>query len=986
MNGGIHMKRLLCCILILSCLLPCFPARSLAANPSDLGGIATNLPTGTNLFLTLYDNGPSDYRWNASGLGELNSDIHLYDPTGANCNFSLTHVEGGWYGIKHIKENGIDRYVDVANKSTADGKVLHIWESEDGKLAGNNHRQFAFYTAGKDAAGNQLYYIKIRHSGKWVGLENNVAGVESNLIQTSVNPRKWYVTPCTVPMKGQELRPWTGNDSLYCELFARNTFLSVSVKNREGNLETDGMGLNLYNIGQSSRFLLRYVSSYQAYEIASTKYETLNGLSLTGKVWDTASEGADTNLNVWSLQSKANNENTSQLWRFLKNSDGSYLIYNARSGKFVSLDGSDLTQGTRSQAQAFELSPLSTTSGIGYGNAFGGSSEELNWMKGIPGTVYLSQVNLPGSHDTGAMAVVQDMNSTLDNLSVTKCQKLYYEEQLATGVRSFDVRCNATSSSQNVFDVKIVHGSSAIQCYDRYGKELTLGEILDISKLFLSKHPSETIVMLVKPDAGTHPDLARTLKAYIEENPNLFWQDDSVPTLREVRGKIVLLRRFLTTSENISLAFGPDLTLWDDQDYDAVKGLVKLPQPGGAQTYVQDAFQQTGGAKKEYISGAIKASAAVPLDNYIYNYTSCTLGLVIDTTREINKWVYEQALSSKRLGNFMFNYNDLMINRKVFRSNSFSQPALDQSISFYHSLNLASDISINYLIPKHQLQYYSDFRLRCDIEQYDGNTYFGTKTVTLDPELRGEYYYFVLEGMTAVQMGDQITAQLIMEDGGLSYTSGKDSYSIHTYALSQLSKSSSTAALKRVCAELLRYGAKAQIFKAYRTNALCDSSMSAESRSYLQELDTVTFGMSKGDTNDLPSAPIAWAGKGLNLDSKIQLVFVFLPGEYAQSLDKLSLRLTYEDIYGQVQETVIENCSLYHEAKGYYAFYFDKLLAAELRQVVSAAVYDGDTQVSSTMEYRADSYGNGKNGNLLELCKAMCAYSDAAKSYFLTVM
>ncbi|MBR4308964.1 MAG: hypothetical protein IKT58_05120 [Oscillospiraceae bacterium] len=967
-------------------LLPLMPFEAQGADPADMGSYVTNLPTGQNLFITLYNgSGASDYRWNVSGLGELNSDLHLYNATGTNCNFKLTHVEGGYYGIKFVKENGIDRYVDVPDRSTADGKVLHIWESSDDKFSGNNHRQFAFYKAGTDSAGNQLYYIKIRHSGKFVGLQNNSVTNESKLIQTSTNPRKWYITPCTVPLTGKESQPWTGSNSVYCELFARNTNLSVSVQGREGNIETDGMGLNLYHLGQSSRWLLRYNSSYKAYEIASTKYETEKGLSTTGKVWDTGSEKADTDLNVWSSQSKTNNENTSQFWRFVKNSDGTYLIYNAKSGKYVAISGEKLTQGSKSQAQAFELSLLSTVSTSDYGNVFGGTREELNWMKSIPDTVLLSEINFPATHDTGTMAVIQDMNSVLDNMSVTKCQKHYFEEQLATGVRSFDVRTNASASNKTVHDVMIVHGGEHFQCYNRYGGKLSLGELLDISKLFLSKHPSESIIMLVKPDAGTHEDVARTLGAYIDANPELFWQSNTVPTLRQARGKIVLLRRFETNSSNQKTAFGPDLTKWDDQDYAASKSLVKLPQSSGAQVYVQDAYQQTGGAKKEYVQGAMNASASVPKNAYIYNYTSCTLGFVIDTSRDVNEWLSGLDLKGKRLGNVMLNYSDLILNRKIFRSNSFSQPALDQGVSIYHNLDLASDISVNYVIPQSQLAYYDSFYLSVTMDRYEGNSLSVQETVTLQGRLNGTYYYFTLTGRNAVQVGDGLKAKLYMEKDGIRYCSAEDSYSIRNYCMNQLTKTGSSEALRKLCAELLRYGSCAQIYKSYRTDALCDRDMSEEDRALLTDPESILFGQSAGDLQDLPDAPVRWAGKGLNLDSKVQLIFAYLPGEYEERTEELQLRVQYKDIYGNQKEAVVENSVLYHAGLGYYAFYFHDLLAAELRQPVRGQIYAGDVAVSSIMEYSADSYGKGKSGALLDVCRAMCAYSDGAKAYFLSV-
>ncbi|MBQ2445888.1 MAG: hypothetical protein II272_05535 [Oscillospiraceae bacterium] len=51
--------------------------------------------------------------------------------------------------------------------------------------------------------------------------------------------------------------------------------------------------------------------------------------------------------------------------------------------------------------------------------------------------------------------------------------------------------------------------------------------------------------------------------------------------------------------------------------------------------------------------------------------------------------------------------------------------------------------------------------------------------------------------------------------------------------------------------------------------------------------------------------------------------------------------------------------------------------------VVSVQVYHGETPLSCTLQYSADTYGNNKTGALLQLCKALMAYSDSAKAYFL---
>ena len=43
----------------------------------------------------------------------------------------------------------------------------------------------------------------------------------------------------------------------------------------------------------------------------------------------------NTTINLWVEEEFDHNQNTSQLWRFFKQSDGTYLIQNARSGLYI---------------------------------------------------------------------------------------------------------------------------------------------------------------------------------------------------------------------------------------------------------------------------------------------------------------------------------------------------------------------------------------------------------------------------------------------------------------------------------------------------------------------------------------------------------------------------------------------------------------------------------------------------------------------------
>ncbi len=312
------------------------------------------------------------------------------------------------------------------------------------------------------------------------------------------------------------------------------------------------------------------------------------------------------------------------------------------------------------------------------------------------------------------------------------------------------------------------------------------------------------------------------------------------------------------------------------------------------------------------------------------------------------------------------------------------EPIEDSSLKLNHSLNLASDISVNLLLSKTLLSGFdmSTVYVESTVECYEGNEKTGTYTLKIYPVEKGNYYYFTLDGLTAVHMMDNISSVLYGTKNGQPYYSPVDEYSIATYAYSQLNNAGRPESLKILCADLLRYGTKAQIFKGYRTDALADSAMTNAHKTFLSNMDAVTFGNTNKVLEDLENAPMEWVGKSLNLESKVCLKFIFTLGAYSGKLSDLCLHVSYENANGETQNLTLTNVELYNSTHGYYAFTLDTLLAAELRSVISVQVYHGSTPLSRTLQYSADTYGNNKTGALLDLCKALFAYSDSAKSYF----
>ena len=658
------IKRIMAALICMTIALTGIPISVKAADSS--GSMSTEMETNSELFITLEEN--KDYRWNVNDNAEKNSVVHLDSSEGNNCRFRLDHIENEWYGIKHIKVDGTDRFADVDGKSKDSGAVLHLWESSDSEVKGNNHRQFAFYYIGNDANGNARYYIKNRNSGKWIGYEGKLNNNNPKIIQTDESNRKvWLITKSVVPLTGKESQVLKEEDtSAICEIHEAG---KLDALNRVSNLSAPGSHPTFQVMGITSKWKLKWKSEYHAYQIDAVS----DGESKTNLSLDVEGESGKLNasVNVWTTEKFDRNQNTSQLWRFFKQKDGTYKIQNARTGWYIENSVPTLVFGKK--GMNVELSILAgNTAATAYSYA-------NEWMAGIPDEALLSSVNIPATHDTGTAGVVDDL---VPSVSITSCQNLYYDEQLNMGARSFDIRANATKDDASAADVKIVHGGELWQCQEKNGSDLTLQSILNTSLGFLEKHKSETVILTVKSDAGSTIGLEHAVAEFIEKNKDKVYSGGDIPSMKEARGKIIFLRRFNLTKNydsSVERAMGFNLTNWDDIKYKDYKYAYKLYDDGKNHVYIQDAYNTYGSEKWPYILETMKqttgqdTSHPIEYNSWVFNYTSCSQGAPLGLTQEINPRLFkdeDNCIDTRFLGTVMLNFIDEPMSRLIYETNS----------------------------------------------------------------------------------------------------------------------------------------------------------------------------------------------------------------------------------------------------------------------------------------------------------------------------
>lgn len=167
---------------------------------------------------------------------------------------------------------------------------------------------------------------------------------------------------------------------------------------------------------------------------------------------------------------------------------------------------------------------------------------EPDWMADLDDARTIAELSIPGTHDSGARFDLAQ--------GLAKCQDLTIEDQLAAGVRFFDLRC------RHVGDQFLIYHGGVDQ-------NQTFDEVLATMYAFLDAHPHEVILASVKEEATPTQNtrsFEATFQSYIAQAPARWTLAPTLPRLGDVRGTLVLLRRFDATASPL----GIDATQWAD--------------------------------------------------------------------------------------------------------------------------------------------------------------------------------------------------------------------------------------------------------------------------------------------------------------------------------------------------------------------------------------------------------------------------------------
>ena len=240
------------------------------------------------------------------------------------------------------------------------------------------------------------------------------------------------------------------------------------------------------------------------------------------------------------------------------------------------------------------------------------------WMSAISDETMITAINIPGTHDSAARYVT--------TAAVAQTQSLTIVEQLKIGVRYFDLRLNHENDNFNLVhdteNCKISASSASI--------DLTGENVVNFFKSFLAKHPSETILCQLKEERSSTGNsfYSDFYSMYISGNEDLWFTENRIPSIGEVRGKIVVLRakgvdkdKFDDTNCGIDFSAYPYVPTLTVDDWRTVP-VRKVSGEQYTYLHIQDSFKIEDDDKWASISGSLQSDLSA--DGFNICCTNCS--------------------------------------------------------------------------------------------------------------------------------------------------------------------------------------------------------------------------------------------------------------------------------------------------------------------------------------------------------------------------
>lgn len=311
---------------------------------------------------------------------------------------------------------------------------------------------------------------------------------------------------------------------------------------------------------------------------------------------------------------------------------------------------------------------LSVFAGITAPPAMAANISSTDWMETVPDETKLSNMSIPGTHDSCTQYV--------DMRYIFQCQDASVATQLIYGYRYLDMRL-VLEQKHDQQTLVLKHSIARCKTSNSpFAGTLTLDDVLRDVSAFLDAHPTETVILCMKAENSKDDvaEIQKVLYQTIDKDPERWYLKNEIPTLGEVRGKIVLATRFddkfPVGFERCGLYFG-----WADQgDRTVLSDPTANSVINGRETLcVQDRYNYDVDDKITAIHTCLDNSRAAD-DTFFLNFTSTSgsgaVGHPKEYAKDINLDLYAYEWEAgKAYGVVIVDFGPKKIAEKIYGTN-----------------------------------------------------------------------------------------------------------------------------------------------------------------------------------------------------------------------------------------------------------------------------------------------------------------------------
>jgi len=258
-------------------------------------------------------------------------------------------------------------------------------------------------------------------------------------------------------------------------------------------------------------------------------------------------------------------------------------------------------------------------------------TDRSDWMSHISEDVYLDELSIPGTHDSGTNWM-QYPNADLNILLGPYWQTVAwgFPKQLEAGIRWFDIRLTGTS-------LDIYHGSGS---YRRVSGSYWEYFLIDAAEFF-DEHPDEVLFVLLSFSdcVSDYVDVYNNMNSEYEDSRGLvFFVEDRIPRLGEVRGQIVIQRNKAVCDlfEGMTWPEGDNAVFQNNLFY--VQGVYQVDDTNAKWEYIENCLIHASNNDK-YHKWHLNGIAWSQLNGHILPEYPC------ESCRDMNEMLYN-ALDS----------------------------------------------------------------------------------------------------------------------------------------------------------------------------------------------------------------------------------------------------------------------------------------------------------------------------------------------------